>query len=101
MIVIPEKSWLPYLGYRFVFRISIKLAARSLTMSNNEYRLSVSAVKLINSHLGLFEPANAVNLSAAIAETGQLYGLDEVDFDQKYAKSNSTYDTFQLHVQRV
>ena len=68
---------------------------------DNEYRLSVSAVKLINSHLGLFELANAVNLSAAIAETGQLYGLDEVDFDQKYAKSNSTYDTFQLHVQRV
>lgn len=70
-------------------------------MSNKEHRLGVSEVNLVNRHLGLLKPVNAENLSAAIAEIDQLYGLDEIVFEQKHAELTFSYDASRLCIQCV
>lgn len=64
-------------------------------MSNKEHRLGVSEINLVTRHLKL-EPSNEEGIRAAVADINQLYGLDNVSFDDKKRKLHLAYDASRL-----
>lgn len=60
-----------------------------------EHRLGVSEVSLVVRHLKL-EPADGSRLLDAIAEIDELYGLDDISFDDRYHVLNIAYDASRL-----
>ncbi|MFT6491495.1 MAG: hypothetical protein ACJAWP_000376 [Porticoccus sp.] len=70
-------------------------------MKNKEHRLGVSEVNLVTRHLGLLRPTEAKEVNSAIAEIDQLYGLDEVTFDEKSVRLDFSYDASRLCIDCV
>ena len=70
-------------------------------MKHKEHRLGVSEVNLVNHQLKLVAPIDSRNLNAAIAEIDQLYGLDEVAFDERSARLDFSYDASRLCIDCV
>ena len=70
-------------------------------MKNKEHRLGVSEVNLVTRHLGLLRPTEAEEVNSAIAEIDQLYGLDEVTFDEKSVRLDFSYDASRLCIDCV
>lgn len=64
-------------------------------MNNKEHRLGVSEVNLVVRHLKL-EPTEPTKIEATIAEIDQLYGIDEVSFDEKSQLLSLSYDASRL-----
>lgn len=64
-------------------------------MSNKEHRLGVSEINLVTRHLKL-EPSDEEEIRAAVADIDQLYGLDNVSFDDKKRKLHLAYDASRL-----
>ena len=60
-----------------------------------EHRLGVSEVNLVVRHLKL-ERADGICLLDAIAEIDELYGLDDISFDDKSHILNIAYDASRL-----
>ncbi|QEW05094.1 MULTISPECIES: cation transporter [Nitrincola] len=70
-------------------------------MSHNEHRLGVSEVNLVTRHLGLLKPIDSTKLNAAIVEIDQLYGLDNVAFDEESGRLDFSYDASRLCIDCV
>lgn len=70
-------------------------------MKHKEHRLGVSETNLVTRHIALVTPVETTRLNAAIAEIDQLYGLDEVTFDEKSAKLDFSYDASRLCIDCV
>ena len=60
-------------------------------MTSKEHRLGVSEVTLVVRHLKL-EPDTLGDITAAIAEIDEVYGLDSVSFEEKAHTINLAYD---------
>lgn len=60
-------------------------------MSDKEHRLGVSEVNLVVRHLKL-EPVTRERLQETIDEIDQMYGLDDISFDEKSHVLNLAYD---------
>ncbi len=63
--------------------------------SKKEHRLGVSEVNLVVRHLKL-EPSEGTCLLEAIAEVDQLFGLDDISFDDRSHVLNIAYDASRL-----
>ena len=70
-------------------------------MKHKEHRLGVSEINLVARHLALVTPVDTAQLNAAIAEIDQLYGLDEVAFDERSARLDFSYDASRLCIDCV
>lgn len=70
-------------------------------MKHKENRLGVSEINRVTRHLVLVTPINTTQLNAAIAEIDQLYGLDDVTFDEKSARLDFSYDASRLCIDCV
>lgn len=66
----------------------------------DEHRLGVSPVNLVNRHLKL-APNDPEKLQAAIAEIDQLYGLDSISFNEKTQRLDFAYDASRLCIDCV
>lgn len=69
-------------------------------MTKKEHRLGVSDVNLVKRHLKI-EAAPAESIRAAIAEIDELYGMDEISFDEMHRKLNLAYDASRLSIEDV
>lgn len=64
-------------------------------MGDKDHRLGVSAANLVVRHLKL-ETVDHAKLQAAFTEVEQLYGLDDISFDEKSHVLNLAYDASRI-----
>lgn len=69
-------------------------------MTDKEHRLGVSEVNLVVRHLKL-EPIDHANLQVAITEIDQLYGLDDISFDEESHMLNLAYDASRICLEGI
>lgn len=69
-------------------------------MNQNEHKPGVTEVNLVVRHLKL-EPIDTAKANAAIDEIDQLYGLDDVSFDEKSLVLNLAYDASHLCIDGI
>ena len=69
-------------------------------MSNKEHRLGVSEVNLVDRHL-MVHKTGEVRILEAIAEINEIYGLDEVSFDERTLVLNLAYDASKVCIDRI
>lgn len=69
-------------------------------MKKHEHRLGVSEVTLVVRHLKL-QPGTETDMPAAMEEMNQLYGMDDVSYDEQSHVLNLAYDARRLDLDGI